>query len=128
MSFAQQKPSIQGLTKMNDAELKLKQEFIDNTPKGTAFAFGPAKTGEHLEDGTVFFDSEGWTLRYFKNIDDFADYWFLDKEVPHKESDYVGNRNEEGVITWHDKPYDLKDIDKGEDGSNVYTKPVDVPY
>jgi hypothetical protein len=105
-----------------------KEKFIKETPKGTPFAFSNDITGEHHADGTVFFNTHGVTYRHFDSIEDFADYYFLNKEVAHNASYNVGERNENGEISWHVAPFDLDEIDGNEDGDVVYTKPVPVMY
>lgn len=103
-----------------------KQEFIKNTPKGTDFGFSNCLTGEHREDGTVFFNDQGCTLCWFDSIDDFADHYFDKKSVTYKEQYYVADRDDDDNITFLDTVYPYEELDLDDDGSNVFTKPVTV--
>ncbi len=100
----------------------MKQEFIKNHPRRTDFAFRASRTGSHYEDGTVFYNYEGSTLYLFKNIEDFANYFFLDMDVEHEEADHVGTRKEDGSIEWLGEAYPDEALDLDDDGDSVYTK------
>ncbi|MBO1897545.1 hypothetical protein HNW13_017550 [Shewanella sp. BF02_Schw] len=75
----------------------------------------------HEDDGTVMFNDGGQQYLEFENIRDFAEHHFLNASVKHSASYYVGDRNDDGTIDWHDQPYDINEIDNDE-GDCVYTK------
>lgn len=79
------------------------------------------------EDGSVTINHQGQYFLVFESIDLFIQHRFKGEKVPYKVSNYVGDRDEEGVITWHDKSYTDSEIDKNEDGSCVYTLPTFIP-
>lgn len=99
-------------------------DFIANTPAGAEFEFSACETGTHLIDGRVAFNDRGITQLEFKSIGDFADFRFLGLDVEHTESHYVGERNDDGEISWFHEPFQECDIDQEDDGSGVYTLPM----
>jgi hypothetical protein len=100
-----------------------KEMFIKNTPRGSEFGKSMAETGVHCEDGTVIWNSCGQAYYAYKSIEDYADSEFLNKEVVCLKSEYVGDRDQEGNITWFNGSYDASEVDQDEDGNNVYTLP-----
>lgn len=98
--------------------------FVNNTPAGADFEFSACETGTHLIDGRVAFNDRGITQLEFKSISDFAGFRFLGLVVEHTESHYVGERSDDGEISWLHEPYQKCDIDQEDDGSGVYTLPV----
>lgn len=105
-----------------------KETFIKETPKDTPFALFKGFTGAHHANGTVTLNEKGMVYRLFRSIEDFADYYFLNKKVAHEVSYNVGERNEDGEISWHIFPFDLDKIDDNKEVGVVYTKPVPVNY
>jgi hypothetical protein len=100
-----------------------KQCFISSTPRGSDFSFSASETGSHNADGTVTFNDNGQCYYYYDSIEDYSNHEFLGETVPFKTSLYVGDRDDNGVITWLNEAYSEAELDKSEDGSCVYTAP-----
>lgn len=99
--------------------------FIKSIPKGEdAYLEKACYSIHHSDDGTAMYNDAGQAYYYYESLADFAAEYFLGKTVPIKSSFYVGDRDDEGNITWHnDTPYEPHQIDDDEDGGCVYTTP-----
>jgi hypothetical protein len=112
------------LSKAHNHPYYLARRFIQNHPKGTEFCFAANVTGEHLEDGSVYYNVKGLTEHSFSSIEDFADFYFSNRTVIYKSSEAVGERDDEGNITWWNDEYPLSFIDDDNDGGIVFLKSV----
>ena len=121
---------------MEEDKSQYRELFLENTKKSNEFTLLDEEAGSIQPDGTVeVFD--GISILLFKDINDFADHYFLDKHVPYSVCSYVGDRGEDGEIIWHTVPYlneegkwvnkpvthPLENIDMNREGSKIFTKP-----
>ena len=99
--------------------------FIKSLPKGeTANLEKACYSVDHHDDGTATYNDEGQAFYFYESLEDFAKEYFLGKTVPFKVSHYVGDRDDEGNITWlNDIVYEDHELDEEEDETCVYTKP-----
>lgn len=97
--------------------------FINDTPKGSDFAFSNSRTGEHREDGTVTFDYDGLVRYEFSSIEDFAEYFIdFNRSIVHQQAFVVGFRDEDGNISFTDEVFPDDELDLNDDSDAVYTK------
>jgi hypothetical protein len=101
-----------------------KQQFLQSTPKGKeTYLKNAAHSIYYADDGSAMYNEQGQTYFFYGSLEDFANEYFLGKTVPVKSSIYVGDRDDNGTITWHnDCAYEPDEIDDDEDGSCVFTK------
>lgn len=96
--------------------------FIENTPKGTDFAFRANRTGSHGADGTVEYNYEGTTLYRYDSIESFARHQLDgDTSIEFEESHLVGERDDNGQIVFFDIAYSEDELDLEDDGDMIYT-------
>jgi hypothetical protein len=100
--------------------------LLNAVPKGEDFAISANQTGVYGVDGTVYYNDQGRVNYGFDSMQDFIDFFVYGKDVERTESYYVGDRADDGQITWFGENYSLDMLDPDEDGSCVYLKPVRV--
>jgi hypothetical protein len=101
-----------------------KQEFIAQVRVNGGFGKNASQTGIYnADEDTVLINDSGQAYYTFNSLEDYADHEFLNKDVVYLISEYVGDRDDEGSITWHHAPFPPNEIDNSEDGGCVYTEP-----
>lgn len=100
--------------------------MLNATPKGEGFEISANQTGFYTLDGTVDYNDQGKVNYCFDSMQDFIDFFIYGKDVERTESYYVGDRDDNGQITWWGESYSLESLDPSENGSCVYLKPVFV--
>lgn len=115
------------INSVNKPMSKRAQDFVRDNPAGSDFVFRADRTGSHYEDGTVYYNYQGLVNYTFDNIFDAARY-LIDSasDVPHYRSDAVGNRLDDGSISFWSASYSDDELDLDDDGGTVYTKPERV--
>lgn len=104
------------------------QQFITDTPPDTEFLHTNNHTGRHNKDGSVIVYDNGQYIHEFSSIEDYAQLHFLNVGSPVRTLAHVGDRNDDGSITWLGNVYDESDIDPDEDGSCVYVDTGAIPF
>jgi len=102
-----------------------KEAFLAGNVKGE-FAFWANLTGSVLEDGKVYYDEEGLLQFTFDTVADFVAHYFDSEPANYDVCSFVGERSDEGVITFfegHSMELDGVD-DEDDDGGAVYSAPV----
>lgn len=112
-------------TLLKEIESNEKASFMAEQVEGEEFYFGSNNHGYVNEDGTVWFNSHGQELSDFKSRSDFSDWYYDDdNDVEFVYRYRIGQREDDGSITYIDEKMKYDPIDLEEDGSDIWSSPV----
>tara|TARA_Y100000310_G_scaffold112139_2_gene110583 strand:- start:6059 stop:6697 length:639 start_codon:yes stop_codon:yes gene_type:complete len=115
------------INSVNKPMSKRAQDFVRDTAVGSDFSFRADRTGTYHEDGTVYFNDQGVRDFTFDNIFDAARYLIDDaRDMAYDLSEAVGERLDDGSISFWSESYDDDELDLEDDGGTIYTKAVRI--